>query len=267
MELKLCLKEGAEPLEERFECFAGSYRERGQPHLREFIQALRLQPFDSTVYALSSMDRLCLLSQNYWDTPWWVLVECTSREGYKITADIPTELTPWSGAQYFGERECPELAAEDAVKAMLATRGWEATRFGIPGLDEIVNRELADSRYQKSVSVLREILCRKSSPRNVVWSPKGHRSKAAIIAWTSEREAIVYHSEGGYTYGRWGLARLEGDHLSARCDEDWYHGLLEALCASKAFVGTPPEGLYEHRDVSEWRARPDLKRFPPELPE
>ncbi len=268
MDLRLCLKEGARPLEDRFECFASRERERGQPHLRELILALREPPFDRTVYALSSMDRLCLLSQNYWDTPWWVRVSCRPG-GFRVSAYIPTDLEPWNGAEYVGTENDPGLAAHFVVQALEATRGWDTEGYAVPGLSEIIEQQLAGilSTEADAARQCREFLTPGERLRSVIWSTAGHHSEAGVVARTSESQVLVYHTEGGYTYGRWGLARLDEGRLVATRDEDWYRSLVEAFCSSEAFVGELPGGLYQHRDVAGWRARPDLKRFPPELPD
>ena len=118
-------------------------------------------------------------------------------------------------------------------------------------------------RVKSAAERCRELIAStKPEIQDVLWSPAGHTLTAALTARMTPDQHLLYSLEGGYTYGRWGLASLKRGILAATADEDWYDSLEEAFHASLAWTGETPPSIYKFRDVQEWRARPDLWRKP-----
>ena len=256
MEIVLCTNEGSEPLADRFSVFDP---EHGLVALLEHLSGVRCS---RKVYALSSMDRLCLLSQDYWDTPWWIRVTCREPDGYDVRCHIPTLKSPWKGAEFSSYTESASLASDYVLAGLDACGGWDRSWGNVPGLSEIVQMELGHFQVCDSRRKLERHLAPTHEESTVLWSADGYRSKAAAILTTGDDEEILYIADGGYTYGRWGVATRTSNGLAAIQDECWYSSLEEAFYGSKGWQGEPPAGFYTHRDVSEWRSRPDLRRQP-----
>lgn len=261
MDLRLCTKEGAEPLEDRFLLFDQGRGLEGKG-LARTIELLREQEFPLTVYALSSMDRLVLLSQDYWDTPWWILVTYSDFMGLNLVCHIPRKILPWKGATYSCDRDSPEQMVEVVLKALKICRGWDTGFAGVPGLSEIVEDDLAGFKCEQTSRRCRELLCSPDSTELVVWSPEGHASPGATVVATGENEWLVYLCEGGYTYGRWGVACRKEGQLQAIPDESWFYDLEECFHHSSAWTAELPEHLEDTRDIADWRER--LRRDPPD---
>ena len=122
--------------------------------------------------------------------------------------------------------------------------------------------ELDYFQVKESRRIAEQSLTPTGESGSVLWSSEGYRSKAAPVLSTCDDEAVIYIADGGYTYGRWGVARKTDDGWGATQDECWYSSLEEAFYGSRSWSGEPPDGFFSHRNLSEWRSRPDLRREP-----
>ena len=256
VEIVLCTNEGSEPLEDRFRVF---HPKHGLVELLEHLRGMRCP---EKVYALSSMDRLCLLSQDYWDTPWWIRVTCCEPDGFDVRCHIPALKSPGKGAEFSSDTDNASLASDYILAGLDACGGWDRSWGNIPGLSEIIQMELGHCQVTDSRRILEKHLTPTSEEGTVLWSADGSCSKAAAILPTGDDEEIVYIGDGGYTFGRWGVATKTANGWEATRDDCWYSSLEEAFYGSKSWSGEPPAGFYSYRNVSEWRSRPDLRREP-----
>ena len=156
MNLVECSCQPNETLEEHFQKLNREYV-NGKGTLA-LIERLRDFPDDRTVYGLTSVDRLCLLSQDDYTTPWWVVITSHGIDDFRIECRLPQEQAPWRGAQILGKTKDLGKAVEMVVKMLetaaeydTATGGFRATaqifpqvmRVTAAGLSAVPQDELA----------------------------------------------------------------------------------------------------------------------------
>jgi hypothetical protein len=90
------------------------------------LARLRAIPDDRSVWGLTSLSRLCLLSQDLWHTPWHV-VFCAvgGKDDYVIEYLMPEASAPWPNAYVRGEARSEDEAVQMILTAMERSEGWK----------------------------------------------------------------------------------------------------------------------------------------------
>ncbi|HEX7839711.1 MAG TPA: hypothetical protein VF469_19685 [Kofleriaceae bacterium] len=89
------------------------------------IARLRALPDDRCVWGLTSHMELCLLSQDTFLSPRYVVVEVLDRRGYFIDYLMPPTSAPWRGARVRGEARSEDEAVQMVLTAMDRSGGWD----------------------------------------------------------------------------------------------------------------------------------------------
>ena len=124
MKIIECKDQSSETLEEYYSSIT-NMPEIGQAML-SLIQRLREQEKDVVVYALTSHFRLCLLSEDSFDTPWYVILSVLDFNNYTIEYLMHKTVSPWPYAYVKGEAHSEEKALEMVLKAIEESKGWKA---------------------------------------------------------------------------------------------------------------------------------------------
>ncbi len=82
---------------------------------------------DRRVYGLISHHRLCLLAEDNYRSPWFVIIATLARGEYFIEYLMPAYLAPWSGAYVKGQAHSEDDAVQMIVTAMEKSEGWKGT--------------------------------------------------------------------------------------------------------------------------------------------
>jgi len=231
-----CTCQSEETLEEHFSALNRKYV-NGQGTLA-VIERLRALPDDRLVYGLTSVDRLCLLSQDDYTTPWWVVLTSHSARDFTVECRMPADQAPWRSAKITGKTEDLSKAVEMLVESLKVSRGWNSEMGDAPiGLDEILEENLSLFRYKDAESELRELLG--SWENRLLRCPQsGREVLATVFAQTGEEESLAYRHDAATTSNRWGALPADSDVLPP--SEGWYFWLDDAYCRSKAWDGPPP---------------------------
>lgn len=96
------------------------------------LARLRSLPEGRTVYALTSINRLCLLSEDMTDEnprmpAWHVIVYAPSPDRYAVEYLLPDHAAPWPGAMVRGEAESEDEIVKMIVAAMEKSEGWKSS--------------------------------------------------------------------------------------------------------------------------------------------
>jgi len=122
MQLQRCSDQKHATLEE----FYSEFRKQSQigETMLALIARLRRLEDQRKVWGLTSHERLCLLSQDSWETPWFVKIVALDPRNYFIEYLMPERVAPWKNAYVTGEA-CSE---DDAIRmifiAMEKSEGW-----------------------------------------------------------------------------------------------------------------------------------------------
>jgi hypothetical protein len=98
-------------------------RKGGQAML-DLIARLRAWPDDRNVFGLTSLNRLCLLSQDTYTSPWFVIVCAVDAQNYYIDYLMPEREAPWPHARVQGEARSVDDAVRMIITAMEKSGGW-----------------------------------------------------------------------------------------------------------------------------------------------
>ena len=98
-------------------------REGGRAML-DIIARLRALPNDRRVYGLTSHHRLCLLAENTYRSPWFVIISALDSRNYYVEYLMPTRIAPWPQARVRGEARSEDEAVQMILTAMEKSEGW-----------------------------------------------------------------------------------------------------------------------------------------------
>lgn len=99
-------------------------REGGEAML-DLLARLRALPDERRVYGLTSLYRLCLLAQDTWKSPWFVIVSALDKQNYHIEYLMPERDAPWPHAYVRGEARSEDEAVRMILIAMEKSEGWK----------------------------------------------------------------------------------------------------------------------------------------------
>jgi hypothetical protein len=94
----------------------------------DLIARLRALPNDLVVYGLTSHNRLCLLAEDTYQSPWFVIISALDRRNYFIEYLMPKAIAPWKqGAYVRGEARSEDDAVKMIAIAIEQSEGWSAS--------------------------------------------------------------------------------------------------------------------------------------------
>jgi hypothetical protein len=130
MHLTRCQHQKSKTLEE----FYTEPPQSGEPVNREGGQAmvslltrLRALPDDRRVYGLTSLYRLCLLAEDTYTSPWFVIISALDKRNYFVECLMPEATAPWPHAYVRGEARSEGSALQMVLTAMEKSGGWDHT--------------------------------------------------------------------------------------------------------------------------------------------
>ena len=91
----------------------------------DWIARLRALPDDRRIFGLTSHYRLCLLSQDDYTSPWFVIISALDERNYYVEYLMPENEAPWQAAYVRGEARSAEDAVWMVVTAMDKSGGWD----------------------------------------------------------------------------------------------------------------------------------------------
>ena len=97
--------------------------ERGKAMLA-LLTRLRALSDGRRVYGLTSLYRLCLLADDSWQTPWFVIVSALGTRNYYVEYLMPERAAPWPRAYVRGEARSEDEAVQMILTAMDKSEGW-----------------------------------------------------------------------------------------------------------------------------------------------
>lgn len=77
------------------------------------------------IYCLTSVDRLCFLSEDNYETNWWVIAEVLQSGHFSIEYLMPENTSPWKNAYVRGEARNLEEAISMIMVAINNSEGWQ----------------------------------------------------------------------------------------------------------------------------------------------
>jgi hypothetical protein len=98
-------------------------REGGEAMLN-LIARLRTFPDRRRVYGLTSHHRLCLLAEDTYQSPWFVIISALDHRNYFVEYLMPKDVAPWSRAYVRGEAQTEDQAVQMVITAMEKSEGW-----------------------------------------------------------------------------------------------------------------------------------------------
>jgi len=127
MHLTGCQDQKKQPLDEFYtevaQCEKPDSRENGRVML-SLIARLRALPDERRAFGLTSHLRLCLLAEDSWKSPGYVIVSALDSRNYTIEYLMPQATAPWSQAYVRGEARSEDEAVKMIVTAMEKSEGW-----------------------------------------------------------------------------------------------------------------------------------------------
>ena len=88
------------------------------------IARLRALPNDRRVFGLTSHLRLCLLAEDSWKSPWFVIVSALDKNNYYVDYLMPDHIAPWPRAYVRGEARSEDETVRMIEIAMEKSEGW-----------------------------------------------------------------------------------------------------------------------------------------------
>ena len=92
----------------------------------DLIGRLRGLDKPNRAWGLTSVHRLCLLAQDDWKSPWYVIVSALDRRNYWIEYLLPQDLAPWPDSYVRREARSEDEALHMIVAAIEKSGGWSA---------------------------------------------------------------------------------------------------------------------------------------------
>src|SRR5262249_40253869 len=90
----------------------------------ELLTKLKALPDDRRVYGLTSLYRLCLLAEDTWKSPWFVIISALDHRNYTVEYLMPETIAPWPRAYLRGEARSEDEALKMILIAMDNSNGW-----------------------------------------------------------------------------------------------------------------------------------------------
>jgi hypothetical protein len=129
MILERCRDQKSTTLDEFYGELAGGSshvtREGGAAMLK-LIAALRAQHDDRRVWGLTSNYRLCLLAEDTYTSPWYVIVSALDQRNLFVEYLMPRRDAPWDRAYVKGEARSVDEAVHLVLIAMDRCEGWKS---------------------------------------------------------------------------------------------------------------------------------------------
>ena len=114
---------GGDDLEKAYQNYGPTIGNQAEAMLR-LLASLRATESDYLAYGLTSHLKLCLLSEDRYDSDWWVVIEPDAFGYLRVEYLMPPEEAPWPGAYVSGRTDdCPK-ACEMVLTGMLKSGGW-----------------------------------------------------------------------------------------------------------------------------------------------
>ena len=88
------------------------------------IARLRALPDERRAFGLTSHLRLCLLAQDTWKSPWYVIISALDSRNYTVEYLVPPAVAPWEHAYVRGEARSEDEAVKMILTAMERSEGW-----------------------------------------------------------------------------------------------------------------------------------------------
>ncbi len=107
-----------------------SYDQGGGAAMLDLINRLRALPDDRQVFGLTSLHKLCLLAEDTWESPWYVIIVASDKTRYWVQYYLPEKLAPWPEAQVTGEARSEDEAVQMILIAMEKSGGWKGKGKG-----------------------------------------------------------------------------------------------------------------------------------------
>ncbi len=130
MKLIRCRDQGLETLDE-FYLELGTMQHLGgiAKAMLDLIARLRELPDDRTVFGLTSHQRLILLPEDTYQSPWFVIISASDTRNYLIEYLMPKRITPWKRSAYIRREACSkDEALEMIIKALNKCEGWDVSQ-------------------------------------------------------------------------------------------------------------------------------------------
>ena len=208
------------------------------------LEGLQKSPLERSVYCLTSLARICLLSQDDFSTPWWIIVSALGTEDYAIDCHMPQELQPWKHSRVRTEARSTGEAVATVIEAMEYSKGWDDSIGAAPiGLSEILKRHLTDFRVPEAREQCR-ILWDGWRNEARLCPQTGKKTTVTVVCETAVDEVLAYRHDAATTTSRWGLLPIDptGPASMGR-ERNWFGGLQDAFLCSKAWDRVLPEDL------------------------
>ena len=129
MHLNRCKDQESVTLEEFYTELSehDGYRE-GSKAMLELISSLRALPDTWRVWGLTSHHRLCLLAEDCYESPWFLIISALDSRNYFVEYRMPDHVAPWPHAYVRGEAHSENEALRMIVTAMEKSEGWGERR-------------------------------------------------------------------------------------------------------------------------------------------
>lgn len=101
-------------------------REGGKAMLG-ILARLRALPDERRVFGLTSHHRLCLLAQNTYRSPWFVIISALDSRNFYVEYLMPDRIAPWPHAYVKGEARSEDDAVQMIVTAIESSEGWSSS--------------------------------------------------------------------------------------------------------------------------------------------
>ena len=129
MELSRCRDQNTKTLDEFYREFAESpereWADIGRVML-DVIAHLRALPTPSRAYGLTSLYRLCLLAEDTYKSPWFIIISAPDERNIDIEYLMPAHLAHWPNAYVKGCARSIDEAVEMIVIGMEKSEGWKS---------------------------------------------------------------------------------------------------------------------------------------------
>ena len=240
MEIIRCSCQDGVPLEEEF-----SSQDRvltDADSMKKLLPFLHDSKFEEPVYALTSVDRVCLLSQDDYSSPWWIIITPLEEEQYKIECQIPVELRPWRQARIDSEVSSASRASNVILRALKYCRGWDRSIGGESiGLAELIAEQMAGFRVKGAADACRAAqMDWKNESR--IDGQRGSKVVVTLLFHTGDGEVLGYRHDCPCSESRWGLLNEGEDCIG----EKWFWSLEDAFYRSLAWPDGPPDDEQTH---------------------
>src|SRR4051812_5028723 len=120
MHLTRCQDQKSKTLDE----FYSEVSQKGEPVSRsggkamlDLLERLRALPNEQRVFGLTSHARLCLLAEDAYTSPWFVIISALDKRNYFVEYLMPEHVAPWPHAYVRGEARTEDDALQMIVIA------------------------------------------------------------------------------------------------------------------------------------------------------